>query len=375
MFGFLLVLIIGQAVGFQSWRTLFNNFAVDEIGLNGFQVGVVQSLREVPGFLAFTVIFILLLVRESVFAGLMIIGLGLGVALTGMLNSFHGLIISTLIMSISFHYFETTNQSLTLQSFSHTEAPLVMSWFKSVAAITNIAVGLSILAVSTFLDLPMKYMYLVFGLGIAVMVMLMFITRKVPNPGVPQKLKIVLKRKYWLFYVLNFLSGARRQIFVVFAVFMLVDKYEYNLETIAALFVLNNIITWRLSPWVGKWINKYGERKMLSIEYGALVIIFISYALIENRYAGAALYVINHLFYSFAIAINTFFQKNAEPQDIAPSMATGFTINHIMAVIIPTIGGLLWMVNWRIPFMIGACFAAVSFYFAQKVKIPVKPIV
>ena len=68
------------------------------------------------------------------------------------------------------------------------------------------------------------------------------------------------------------------------------------------------------------------------------------------------------------MAINTYFQKTAVPQDIAPSMAVGFTINHISAVVIPVIGGALWMVDWRIPFIAGAVIAFLSLVFSQKVK-------
>ena len=189
-------------------------------------------------------------------------------------------------------------------------------------------------------------------------------------PGVPQKKKIVLKKKYWLFYVLNFLSGARRQIFVVFAVFMLVKKYEYSVQIITILFIVNNLIAWKLSPFVGKWINKYGERKMLTIEYASLFFIFMGYALIENQTVVTILYVLDHVFFAFAISINTYFQKTADKEDIAPSMATGFTINIIIAVVIPVIGGMLLMYNWRIPFFAGAVIALASLYFAQKVKLP-----
>lgn len=368
MFAFLMVLIIGQAAGFQAWRTLFNNFSVDTVGLNGLQVGVIQSVREIPGFLAFTVIFFLLLIKESLFAALMIVSLGFGVALTGLFPSYQGLILTTFFMSIAFHFFETTNQSLTLQSFSTLDAPIAISWFKSIGAITNILVGILIFTLTRFAHVSMPALYVFFGFSISFAVILLLIRKKAPQPGVPQKLRIVLKKKYWLFYTLNFLSGARRQIFVVFAVFMLVKKYDFSIEEIAVLFIVNNLITWRLSPYIGKWINRFGERKMLSVEYISLILIFLGYALLENKYIVASLYILDHVFFSFAISINTYFQKNAEPQDIAPSMATGFTINHITAVIIPIIGGLLWMQNWRIPFFAGAFVALVSLYFAQKVK-------
>ncbi len=157
MFKYLLLLATGAAIGLQGWRTLFNNFAVDNVGLNGLQVGIIQSVREVPGFLSLLVIFVLLLVKEHVLAALSIIILGIGVMLTGFFPSLWGLIFTTFIMSLGFHYFETTNQSLSLQYFSHKHTPMVLARIRSLTAVTNIAVGLLILVLSSWLSFTVNY--------------------------------------------------------------------------------------------------------------------------------------------------------------------------------------------------------------------------
>jgi hypothetical protein len=84
----------------------------------------------------------------------------------------------------------------------------------------------------------------------------------------------------------------------------------------------------------------------------------------------AVLYILDRIFFNFAMAIRSFFQKIADPRDIAPSMAVGFTINHIVAVIIPIVGGLLWMVDYRIPFVGGAALSLVSLTFVQFIRTP-----
>lgn len=370
MYRYLWVMVILVAIGFQGWRTILNNFAIEEANIDGLKIGIIQSVREIPGFLVFTVVFLLLLFKEHLLAGYMVVMLGIGVALTGLFPSLGGLIVTTLIMSVAFHYYESINRSLTLQTFDKKQAPLVLSKLRSVNSITNIGVGLGILGLAAVLPSTIKYpvMFLTLG-GIVVIVMLFVFSRiKVPEPKIPQHKKIILRKKYWLFYVLNFLSGARRQVFVVFAVFLLVEKYAFSIQEITILFVLNNLITWKLNPYIGKWINKFGERKVLSAEYISLILIFLSYAFFENRWIVATLYILDHIFFGFHIAINTYFQKTADPRDIAPSMATGFTINHIMAVVIPVLGGLVWLEDWRIPFLAGAVLSLVSLLFAQKVK-------
>ncbi len=366
MYWYLLLLTIAIAAGFQAWRTLFNNYAVDEININGFQNGVIQSIREIPGFLSLLVVYLLLIIREHRLAALGTLVLGIGVVITGIFPSFLGLVFSTLIMSLGFHYFETVNQSLTLQYFSLKEAPVVIGRIKSFGAITNICVGAVILLLSRYFNLSALFI----GFGVAVLVAALYaFTRNPVKEDIPmQQKKMVFKRKYWLYYVLNFLSGARRQVFVVFVVFMMVEKYHFKIEGVAILFVINNLINYFMAPVVAKGINRFGERVILSIEYSFLILVFLAYAFIEDRNIVIVLYVVNNLFYSASMAINTYFQKTGKREDIAPSMAVGFTINHISAVVIPVIGGAVWMLNWRIPFISGAMIAMVSLFFAQKVK-------
>jgi len=153
---------------------------------------------------------------------------------------------------------------------------------------------------------------------------------------------------------------------------LLVQNYNFSLSEVAVLFVLNNILIFITAPKVAEGINRLGERKMLTIEYFVLTFVFLGYAFIENRNIAVILYIIDHIVFSFAIGINTYFQKTADPEDIAHSMGVGFTINHISAVIIPVIGGILWMTNWKTPFVMGAVFSVMSLLFVQNIPKNIK---
>ena len=367
MYRYLMVLTIASMVGLQTWRTLFNNFAVDVAHLQGNHIGMIQAVREVPGFLALLAIFVILFIKEHKLSALSIFFLGAGVALTGLFPSYLGLLVTTLIMSFGFHYYETTNQSLTLQYFNREISPWVFGKLRSYGAATNVIIGLIIFGISIFLSY--KQIYLLIG----VVIILVSIWALVQNPTneniVPQRKKMVLRKKYWLYYLLTFLAGARRQIFVAFAVFLLVKNFNFSVQEITILFVINNIINYFLSPIIGKAIIHFGERKVLSVEYSTLIFIFIAYAYIDSKLIIAILYIIDHIVFNFAIAIKTYFQKISDPRDIAPSMAVGFTINHIAAVVIPAIGGILWMINYRIPFLAAAGMSLVSLLAAQFIKV------
>ncbi|MFO7841896.1 MAG: MFS transporter [Fidelibacterota bacterium] len=370
MYRYLVLLVVVASAGHQAWRTLLNNYAVEYIGISGLQMGILQSLRELPGFLTFLIVYVLLVFREHRLSAYTMILFGAGIIMTGLLPSFNGLLFATFLMSLGYHYFETTRQSLVLQYFDRHQSPLVLAQWRSLTALANIAVGVAIWGIFRFTDISLTHAYWV--LGTIIIAVGIYSLRKDPaDKDLPvQHKKMVFRKKYRLFYALNFLSGARRQIFVVFAVFMLVQKYAFSVWQISALFVINNLIAWLVSPYIGKAINRFGERAVLSLEYSCLILIFISYAIFETPVVAAFLYVLDHVFFNFSIGIHTFFQKTADKKDIAPSMGVSFSINHISAVIIPAIGGVLWMLNWRIPFVAGAVIALVSLFLVQYIKVP-----
>ena len=370
MYLYLIVLTISSTMGLQAWRTLFNNFAVEVAGLNGQYVGMIQSVREIPGFLALLTVFVIIFIKEYRLSALSILILGLGVAATGFFPSYPGLLLTTLVMSFGFHYYETTNMSLTLQYFDENISPWVFGKQRSYAAATNVAVGIFIYITAFRLDFTKIYLL------IGGMIMLAAIWGLARNPSdtrlVAQRKKMIFRKKYGLFYFLTFMAGARRQIFMAFSVLLMVEKFNYSVQEITILFVINNIINYYLSPLIGKSIIRFGERKVLSLEYLSLIFIFIAYAATGSKWFVALLYIFDHIFFNFSIAIRTYFQKVGDPRDIAPSMAVGFTINHIAAVFLPALGGLLWMIDYRIPFIGGAMMALVSLLAVQMIRTPVK---
>jgi MFS family permease len=370
MFLYLIVLSICSTMGLQTWRTLFNNFAVEAAGLNGQYVGMIQSVREIPGFLALLAVYVIMVIKEHRLSALSILLLGLGVAVTGLFPSYLGLLLTTVVMSFGFHYFETTSMSLTLQYFDEKTSPWVFGKQRSYAAATNIVIGILIYFAAFWLDFT--EIYLLVG-GLITMAGLWGLTRDPTDTAlVPQHKKMIIRKKYGLFYFLTFMAGARRQIFMAFSVLLMVENFNYTIQEITILFAVNNVINYYLSPVIGKSIIRFGERKVLSLEYFSLIFIFLAYAATGSKWIVALLYILDHIFFNFSIAIRTYFQKVGDPRDIAPTMAVGFTINHIAAVFLPAIGGMLWMIDYRIPFVGGAMMALVSLLAVQLIRVPVK---
>ena len=345
---------------FSVWMALLNNFVVEKANFTGVEIGILQSLREVPGFLAFTVIYALLFIREQKLAYISLGLTSLGVAATGFFPSVVGLYLTTIIMSIGFHYFETVNQSLALQWIKKEQTAHFLGRALSVKSIASLLAFSSIWLLMEYFQWSYQATYLLFG-GVALLftLFLVFSYPHFPQPTEQSK-KLILRKRYWLFYALTFFSGARRQIFVVFAGFLMVEKFHYSVADVSALFLINYVFNWLFAAKIGKFIGKVSERYILRFEYIGLVLLFILYGLVENANLAAALYVIDHLFFALAIAIKTYFQKIALPEDIAASAGVSFSINHIAAVVIPALLGMVWIINSSWVFYVGAGFAFCS---------------
>lgn len=367
----LMIMAGAMQLSFAGWWNLMNNFAVQELAFTGREIGIQQSIREIPGFLSFAAIFLLFIMREQTLAYVSLALLGIGVAATGYFPSAMGFYMTTLIMSIGFHYYETMAQSLSLQWLPKATAAATMGKIISVGAFAQlIAYGLIFVGWKMF-DLSFTIVFLLSG-GLTLIVLL-FLVIAYPKfrEGVPQHKKIILRKRYWLYYALTFMAGARRQIFTVFAGFLMVERFGYDVHEVAGLFLLNGVFSMLLAPKIGQLIVRFGERKALILEYIGLIGVFVCYAFVTNANVAAALYVIDHAFFAIAIAIKTYFQKIADPADIAPTAGVAFTINHIAAVFIPVLFGIVWLYSPTAVFLAGAAMAGVSLVLAS--LIPTTP--
>lgn len=364
-FSFLAIAGAVMAFTFSTWNALLNNFAIEAANFNGANIGMLQSLREIPGFLAFTAVFVLLVLKEQTFALISLALLVIGVALTGLFPTVYGLYATTVLMSIGFHYYETINQSLSLQWFSKDEAPEKLGKLLSIKSIASLCAFAMIWFLFTFMATSYQFVYLLVG-GIGLLATLwLWLSHPEFQQHTSQHKKLILRKEYTLFYLLTFFSGARRQIFMVFAGFLMVEKFGYGVAEISALYMLNHLLNIFIAPKIGKMIGKIGEQRALSIEYIGLIFVFIGYAIVESATGAAVLYVIDHIFFAMAIAIKTYFQKIARPEDIAATAGVSFTINHIAAVIIPASFGLVWLYDNSLVFYFGAVLAFCSLILSQ----------
>jgi predicted MFS family arabinose efflux permease len=367
----LLVMAAAVPLSFATWNALLNNFAIERAAFTGQDMGILQSLREVPGFLAFGIVAVILVLREQTVAYVSLLLLGLGTAATGWFPSVMGLWITTIIGSIGFHYYETVQTSLSLQWIGKDKAPETLGRIIAAGSLTSIvAFGLTWIAFDLAgADYAETYMA-AGGLTALIAIACWALWPRYPE-AVRQHRALILRPRYWLYYALTFMAGARRQIFIVFAGFLMVERFGFSVGLISALFLANAAVNMWLAPAIGRFIQRFGERRALICEYIGLILVFLAYAAVDDPWLAGVLYVLDNLFFALAIAIKTYFQKIADPADIAATAGVGFTINHIAAVIIPAAFGALWMVAPAAVFLAGAAMAAVSL--ALSFNVPLAP--
>ncbi len=364
----LAVMAFAMPMAFSTWMALLNNFVVEVAQFDGKDIGWLQSVREIPGFMAIGVIFVLWFLREQLLAVVSLLALGAAVAVTAWFPSFAGLLMTTLIGSIGFHYYETVKQSLELQWIDKARAPKVLGWFVAIGSAASLISYGAIVILWKWMEWDFNSIYLAGG-GVTI-VLALYCWLAYPNYQGPviQHKKMILRRRYWLYYALQLMAGARRQIFIVFAAFMMVERFGFQVHEVTALFLINYVANMVFAPMMGSLVVRVGERNVLVFEYIGLIGVFLAYGGIYffgwGVVLAASLYVIDHLFFSLAFALKTYFQKIADPADIAPTAAVAFTINHIGAVFLPALLGYIWLVSPGAVFVVATGFAVTSLVLA-----------
>lgn len=366
---FLLAANLLHNFGHTVWRALFNNFAVERIGAGADAIGWIQSVRELPGLLAFAVAFLALLFKEMRIMAVSLVLLGGGIALTGQANGIAVLMIATLVMSVGFHYFNPGSNGLVLMGFEPGICPRVMGQLRSLGAIAAVlGTGTVYLLVGR---LGYEWMFTLIGAIVAIGGIALFVVGK-GGHQLPAGRTVRLRKQYWLFYTLTFLMGSRRHIFTTFAPFLLVQAFGIDVKTMSLLLLVNSLLNIYVFQKIGKLITRFGERLVLTVSFAALIPIFLGYAYVHSLWVLCAFFVIDNVLFGFNLAMPTYLQKIAlSSEELTANMSVQETINHISAVVVPVVGGTVWVLfGSQAPFLAGVGIAAVSLVLSQWVRMP-----
>jgi len=184
--------------------------------------------------------------------------------------------------------------------------------------------------------------------------------------GIPHGLKtpgprLVFRRRYRLYYLLCFLDGWRKQIFLCFAAFLLVKQYGTKLSTLLSLWLVIQAIGYVGLPRVGRLIDRIGERRVLMFYFTCVTGVFLGYAFIPSRHVLYVFFVADSAFSMCGTALTTYVNRIAPPSEHTPTLSMGVAMNHVGAVLMPFVGGVLWRyLGYQWAFLIGTAAAIVS---------------
>jgi len=363
--------------GFEVWQDTFNNFAVELLGVSASQIGLLQSLREVPGLMGFVMAFLVLWLSEMRVMGVSVLLLGVGLVVAGQAHGLGVLIAGTMVTSTGFHFFYPSNASLVLMGTDSQEGPKMLGRLRGVSAAAAVLATLSVYALVKGLhigplDIPAwGYRKLLVATGVLVSLgSLLALRNGRRHEARRQKRKIVLRREYWLYYLLTFLMGSRRHIFTTFAIFLLVQVHQIDVRVTATLFLVNNLVNTYTGAQFGKLVARFGERKVLTWNFIGLVLVFLGYAFIPYLPVLYVLFVLDNVFYGFSLAVDSYFQKIARSsEEITGNVSLAQTINHISALVVPILGGILWeRVSPSATFLAGVVIVVVAVGVVQWIR-------
>ncbi|HIG47959.1 MAG TPA: MFS transporter [candidate division Zixibacteria bacterium] len=363
-FKLLAVATCGVGIFFGIQLTLFNNFIVDQFGIEPHELGTLEALREIPGLL--NVLMVALLIRRSlpVMGCVMLVIMGLGLMTYGGVTNVFTLAVVSFFWSIGFHGWIPLGQSMALRFSPPGNKGKWLGQLRSVESIAWLtAIGACLLTLET-----LRYQGLFFLAGATTVLgglALLWATRQT---GLKEEKGFVFKRRYSVYYALNFLQGFRKQMFITFAIFALVKVHGMPVETTMILMLINQVLVALTGPLMGRMVDNWGERRMLSASYIGLALVFFGYAVIQDRATLYVLFCIDNLIFFGGIALTTYIYKITPEKDLKPTLSMGVTMNHIAAVIAPLVGGVAWYyLGYQVIFFSGSALAIISLIVSQKV--------
>jgi predicted MFS family arabinose efflux permease len=371
------VFCVGGGFGVQI--PLFANFIYERFGVRTHEYGYLEALRETPGFLTafFATLTMVLAAPRLAMASLLIMGTGIAsyaaiVPLAGVLGDspILALIVTSVFWSIGFHSWTPVNSTLALRLSPPEEKGRWLGWLRTTDAVGH----LLLMGIALALIRLMEYegMFLLAGGLICCGAFLIGLAENRPRVArspTKRERRFLLDRRYRVYYLLEFLQGARKQMFLMFSVWLLVRGHGVQREMILTLMMVNQVLSLVTAPAMGRLVDRFGERSLLSLSYIALTGIFVGYASIQRTEALYGLYVLDNLTFVGGIALNTYLHKIAPPEDLRPTLTMGVTMNHIPSVLVPLIGGLLWERFGSAAIFLGATvFPLLSLLTAQWVR-------
>ena len=376
---FTLFLIVGIFSGIATGinSTVFNNFLSDTYHLSAQGRGIVEFPRELPGALIILVLGLLSFLGDIRAAAVGMLAASLGMIGLGMFSpTFASMLVWMMLLSLGTHIFMPLAPGIGMNLSQREKYGVRLGRYNAynlTATIIGYAIvwlGFKYLGLNyqtAFITAAVFYSFAAFFLGI--------MHRRKPEV---KKVRFVFRRKYLLYYSLSVVNGARKQIFLTFAPWVLIQAYHLDPPVFAVLGLIISLVSIMTRTIVGNAIDKLGERFVLSVEAVILIVICMGYAFAGEFLPAsiavviiAACFIIDNSMSAVEMARSTYVKKIAvHPDDVTPTLSAGTSFDHVIAMSIPFFGGVLWAsVGYKYVFIAAAFIAVLNLILSRKIRI------
>ena len=351
------------------------NFFVDDIGMTGAQVLWLEGIREIPGLALMFVAALIMHLPLARRAAVSLLLLGVGYALYSVVHSYTALLAIAVTASLGMHSWMPLRSALGMSLAPKEKSGRVLGALSSAASLASIiGMGAIALASGIMQTLSLRLLYIIGG---ALIILAGLLLLKLPSTiGATQakQPRMLLKRRYWLYYVLSFFAGSRKEVLGTFGSLVLVQVYDFEVWQLSTLLLIGSVLRFLCAPLLGALIDRYGERTMVSSSYAALILCCIGFATIQQVWLLSALLLVIKLLVMLGMGLSTYVNRIAPAEELTPTLSAGISINHVTSVAMPMVAGLLLpVIGYSGVFLMTAGLVAISIPFALALRTEVKP--
>lgn len=351
------------------------NFFVDTLSLDGGQVLWLEGVREVPGLLLMVIAAFLTQVPLARRGGLAVALMGIGFITHALVQSYSALLVVSVVASLGNHIWMPISPALGLSLATKETSGRVLGSLGSVGALASI-VGMGALAViSRFAaGFPLRIYFVVGGvLMLAAAGVILLLPASVGATERKQP-RMLLKGRYWLFYVLTLFDGARKQVLYSFGTLVLVQYFGYEVWQISLILLASATVNLVFSPALGAAVDRYGERATLSLSYVGIALCCAAFAVLRDPLLLAVLVVLIKLLQVLGMGLNTYVNRMAPDEELTPTLTAGISINHVSSVVAPLVAGAVMpIIGYQGVFLATAVLIALSVPFAAALRVEPLP--
>jgi len=366
------------AVVGTSLIALFNNYLDDVYKLNAIQRGFLEFPRELPGLLATFIIGAIFFIGDIKIIAISALLTAFGFLGLGLIsNNYTLMVVFTILWSTGDHIFMSMREAVAINLSSSKNKGYILGLLNSLRASGVIFGAFLIWLLSGTFSFSYSLIFLIFSF-FSFLSFLSFRKINLNNStNRAKKFVFIFRKEYYLFYILAALFGIRKQLFLVFAPWLLIKLYNQKANDIALLYLISASLGLFIRPLLGKCIDIYGEKKVLIFDSISIFIISLAYIFaptISNYTTSLFIlyicFILDDLLFFLRTARTTYLYKILKSkEDLAPTLSTGVSIEHLVSMIAPGIAGILWF-NYAYywVFVITLFFSVFSGIFAFKIK-------